>query len=684
FVNGAGIFVYANDGGRDQQFRFMPAGNGYYYIISANGGAARISGGRDGDGVPLQIGSSQGSGAEKFRFRHLGGGRWKIYTPAGRAVCLASRSHAHGSAVHTWGDHDGAWMEWRIVRADTRQPYVPASSAAALPSTGEIFRLASGEEMVFGKIGTDNDGGVRYTFAVVRKTNPSKTVYNAELRLPYGGSDPVLGGRRSVVKAPEKFDLYDFWIIFNGKKYGPYDRIYEMGLQYSDIDKWVSSDGKSIRFLAAVGDRYDMYLGGERQPVALGSITVQRIYSSLPEKKVMAVQRGTGNYDLLENGQVRLKGWKLIDRITYSDDGKNLFYVGAEDSFDKKCAYLNHVKIAGPFSAVNLQGFIPGTGIPYFNGSNTGKDPSLQKAGFYVGDGSVDVYPGTAAFRNNALVFSGLTGSTYSICEYNYAAKKMKKSGSYTMVSEPVLSDSWVYFSVHASNGDRLLVRQDGTVMSAMKKAQYKSGAVSFAVAPNDDIYTLYSVTQMGPLTVLKNGKPFAAAAKPFSGSSITFEKDTGKMRMHLSGDGRDRFIYGDRTVDVSDLLSQRIMAFAPLSSDVFYVRKMGKNIFTSSLKIYKNAELLDDRQWAAVSDIIVSPDGSRYAALVIEQLTTEYYERKYAYYWTQNDLMDLPRQLVVDGKSLGSGCGLPVWSGKKNRFIFLKQENGAIRISEQ
>jgi hypothetical protein len=126
FKQGANIAVYAKDNGADQRFRFVPAGNGSYEIVSQNGGYIDVAGGKDGDGINIQTWARNNSIAQKFRFRHLGNGRWKIFTQWNRVICLAARSHGNGSNIHTWGDHDGPWMEWHLIDSSKGTRYIPA------------------------------------------------------------------------------------------------------------------------------------------------------------------------------------------------------------------------------------------------------------------------------------------------------------------------------------------------------------------------------------------------------------------------------------------------------------------------------------------------------------------------------------------------------------------------------
>lgn len=118
YKQGDSISLYSIDYGKDQQFRLASAGNGWYNFVSGNGGYVDVQGRINGDGVKMQIWSPNNSPAQKFRLQHIGGGRWKIYTSWNRAICTP-RSFANGSAVHTWNDHQGDWMEWCFIDAAT-------------------------------------------------------------------------------------------------------------------------------------------------------------------------------------------------------------------------------------------------------------------------------------------------------------------------------------------------------------------------------------------------------------------------------------------------------------------------------------------------------------------------------------------------------------------------------------
>ena len=95
---------------------------------------------------------------------------------------------------------------------------------------------------------------MKYTLAVIRKPNKEKPIYEAGFD-PYEPrplGEPLL----KLNPNPKPYEQYDFFLIFNGVKYGPFDRILDMDQNDPDTDDWVSHDGKNISFSYVVRDRY--------------------------------------------------------------------------------------------------------------------------------------------------------------------------------------------------------------------------------------------------------------------------------------------------------------------------------------------------------------------------------------------------------------------------------------------
>ncbi|PKL19297.1 MAG: hypothetical protein CVV49_01560 [Spirochaetae bacterium HGW-Spirochaetae-5] len=137
FKQGDNLGLWSRESTNDQFYRFIPAGDGWYNIVSANKGYVDVAGGKNGDGVNVQMWSPNGTVSQKFRFVHLGEGRWKIFTYWGRVLCTP-RNFEDGSNVHTWADHNGPWMEWYIINPQNRKYIPPATQITGVVKTYSI------------------------------------------------------------------------------------------------------------------------------------------------------------------------------------------------------------------------------------------------------------------------------------------------------------------------------------------------------------------------------------------------------------------------------------------------------------------------------------------------------------------------------------------------------------------
>ncbi|WP_300673034.1 RICIN domain-containing protein [Desulfoluna sp.] len=114
----------------DRQFYIRKAGQGLYQIGCMLSPKARnkvdVAGGRRKNGTNVGLWTTNGGDNQAFRFKHLGNGRWKIYTTTGKILCLKGRSSKNGSNVHIWDDHNGPWCEWVLVNVKSRTAFIPA------------------------------------------------------------------------------------------------------------------------------------------------------------------------------------------------------------------------------------------------------------------------------------------------------------------------------------------------------------------------------------------------------------------------------------------------------------------------------------------------------------------------------------------------------------------------------
>jgi hypothetical protein len=128
---GSNIQVWPFDDGHDRIFTIIESPeDGYYELQVGNTTNARvdIAGGKRDDATNVQVWDRNGLQPQRFQFKHIEDGRFKIFDRNGRVLCLARRSSANGSNVHIWGDHDGPWMEWYLIDVETKEVFIPRQS----------------------------------------------------------------------------------------------------------------------------------------------------------------------------------------------------------------------------------------------------------------------------------------------------------------------------------------------------------------------------------------------------------------------------------------------------------------------------------------------------------------------------------------------------------------------------
>jgi len=139
------VWGLENDKSKDRKYYMLATDQEGYYEI--NPGWEKdiridISGGEKSvktNGANIATWTKNGKDWQKFRFKHLGNGRFKIYTTAGMVICLDGRKNTNGTNVHIWADHDGPWMEWYLIDTETNQPFIPQESPAYAKNSPAFF-----------------------------------------------------------------------------------------------------------------------------------------------------------------------------------------------------------------------------------------------------------------------------------------------------------------------------------------------------------------------------------------------------------------------------------------------------------------------------------------------------------------------------------------------------------------
>lgn len=122
-AKGDNIRVWELDNAPTKRFTLVRSNErGWYEIYIANIPTSRIdvSGNKN-----IGIWERNGGDHQKFLFKHLGNGRYKIYTKNGKIVNLENQGAGNGVNVQVWHDHDGLHNEWYLLDAYTRRPILP-------------------------------------------------------------------------------------------------------------------------------------------------------------------------------------------------------------------------------------------------------------------------------------------------------------------------------------------------------------------------------------------------------------------------------------------------------------------------------------------------------------------------------------------------------------------------------
>ncbi|MFP4556305.1 MAG: RICIN domain-containing protein [Bacteroidales bacterium] len=711
---GSNVQVYNFDDNHDRTYSMhFKDSDGYYEIKVGNTTNARIDiqGGGKRNGTSVKTWTRHRGNNQKFLFRHLGNGRFKIYDKnSGKAICLAARSSANRSNVHIWDDHNGPWMEWYLIDAQTRRAFVPGreattSTSTATTNSGSIASLAPDEEFIYGKIGLNDKGSVRYTFAMTRKPNQDKELYKREMDMPYGPQPIMGGGQMKVEKNPKDYDMYDYSVIFNGNKIGTYDRIYDIPQDDGDIDNWITPDGQHISFAGVKGQKYYPIVGNKETWVYFWSVIQAPSFDPTSSRNSFAMEWGPDDARLVEDGSFKLKGWKVITDVKYAYNNKDLLYVGAQENKSERHVYLNHKPIAGPYNLVTQIGFLPGTNKPYYNAFKrvTVDNTSKAKRSVLIGDRefnfSTDQHIGNLMIMNPWVCFTVKVNNTdydgddrfkkhsVEIWKYNHRTDELIKYGNYAYDARVHKTGNTFYITTYDTKGSSILLSSDGKMLDKITPEKKGKGTAAFRVSPNGDFFTFFSKGMKKPYTLKKNGEVFKidGVDKIMGIETLKFCPKTGKVNLVVAKDqsvgSMDRtVINGNYRFDIKGRAHGSWMHFAQEGNDVISIyefKRENEKHFTN--QIYRNGQPASDLLFRSVLELCISPDASRYAALVTEADC----ETAAGEYFTENQYMDLKRKLMVDGKIIEGNFGAPVWSKEKNKFVVLKQEGKSVRLVE-
>ncbi|MDD2550047.1 MAG: hypothetical protein PHD00_08125 [Bacteroidales bacterium] len=572
-----------------------------------------------------------------------------------------------------------------------------ANSIAQSP----IYTLAPDQEMVYGKVGLFDNGEVKYTFAVVRSPHSGKQIYKREFMSPYGGGKPVYGGSQMRVdNNPSEYDFYDYWVIFNGREFGPYDRIYEMHQDDGNVDSWVSDDGKSITFTGVKGQRYYPVIAS-RPSSTFWSVNQAPDCDPVAGKWGYILQWSQNDYRLFVDGRPKLTGWKRLKGLKYSYDGSNVVYCGKEPGSDDYFVYLNHEKFAGPYYVVSEATFIPNTNILCVDGfgfESVNNRAVYNHGNVLVGDSKIpipdDHSVGKFYFAGDWVSFTVSRSNksenvyekaSYWIYEFNYKTRQLLKHDGFAhMVSTFTNGGDTFYYSTFNSKGDRLLVKQGGEIIHKLLNTNCDGYSILFRVNPNGEYITGLSNTSKNTYKVMLNGKPLSAAGNKVKGTDVLGfcpEKHTIQLIVNkdqsVASKSR-KYVIGDNIFELDGDFSDINRVFPAQSNDIFHIQRFIIDRNDWRYQLFKNDKCLTEVKWSSIAELTTSLSGSRYAALVTQKPGVSLYG-----YYSLNPHMHIKRQLLVDGRVMGDTFGAPVWSEQRGKFLVLQEKNGRIMLTE-
>ncbi|HDS02093.1 MAG TPA: hypothetical protein ENN72_00090 [Firmicutes bacterium] len=379
---------------------------------------------------------------------------------------------------------------------------------AELPA-GKIYTLREGEEFVYGKIGLFDDGQMKYTLAVVRKPNTEKPIYEAGFD-PYEPrplGEPLL----KLNPNPKPYEQYDFFLIFNGVKYGPFDRILDMDQSDPDTDHWVSHDGKNISFSYVVREKYYPYVNGF-PGVPFWTTNQAPVHDPVYGQTEFAIEASRYRFRLFKRAKIVLDNWMYMGDLHTSEDGTHFLYVGGEATPEERYVYINHEKKTGPYYLVSRVGFIPGTNEFYCAGFD--KQSNYKKV--VLGEKRVAVPEGTQVTNfhvsSKKIIFTletplpalrekiGILGRKFDVVEYDIASKTIRSSGPYFKQLAVREAKGDFYFWTIDGQDDLVMIAPGGRILERFSVSDplvfWSSSRV--AVTPQGDWYIAYKKLKEG------------------------------------------------------------------------------------------------------------------------------------------------------------------------------------------
>lgn len=132
--NGTNVQIWDLDNGSDRKFKFVDAGDGYYYIKPQHCSNSRLdvegcwpdryfcNHYKNKNGAPIQIWSHDDNDVGKWKLEQVEKGRFVILNKYSGKVLDATGS-GNGSSIVIWSKHSGANQQWELITVDKSERY---------------------------------------------------------------------------------------------------------------------------------------------------------------------------------------------------------------------------------------------------------------------------------------------------------------------------------------------------------------------------------------------------------------------------------------------------------------------------------------------------------------------------------------------------------------------------------
>ncbi len=552
-----------------------------------------------------------------------------------------------------------------------------------------VYSLAPGEEFVYGKIGTFDDGSIKYTLAIVRKPNANKAFYYMAFR-PYRPNIIQGSGNLKPQPNPKEAQKYDYWLIFNGKKFGPYDEIYAMNFEDLDVDKWVSRDGKSISFCGQKGNKFmGVVHNTERSMFWTPSqaLTIDPTYN----EDIFGLSYTKGDFRMYINGVQKQTQLMHFSGIKHANSG-NMLYLGKDKATKEFGLYLNHNKITPTVKAVKDYGFINGSNKYYY----LALLPS-NKYRLVVGDNVFDFdeehVVSKPDFSEGYLVFFDWNPENKKVFwyEYNLQTGKMNKHGAYGQTDYTVYHNKLAYHIFHQTkeNGKfvhtHYFIDKGGELIEKYREKNTLDNAY-MRISPKGDIYIIKDEGRTFSIT--KNGEPYPFYGNVYQIINKRFLPSTDELVLmstvksaQLGYNNDMRIQIGKDFTDFKGAYVNGSMQIADNAPVVYSVHAAsGKDI--RQKKLCKNGRDVLGQTWKLFDRVAINSTGAHYAVLACNY-PEQWPANSPLGYHTSNGCVHLNWSLIVDGNVMDGNYGAPTYLKKEDKLVAIKQEGNSLVIKD-